>query len=183
MSKALKNYVLFHVVGLSHRRLNSSKMNENWRKNKVVQILCLHPYGYSWFDGNTSAYHVKAEKKRKAKRNQGICLPKWSPKFRHQKLCCLFQKMANKKQIIYRLNRRELIVSRSLSRLVSPITKIWSEQKKNAAHLQKTHLIEISFVCFFFVCWLSGVRFRFKYFDRRLVNERFHFILIRNIVG
>ena len=43
--------------------------------------------------------------------------------FRHQKLCCVVQNMANKKQIIYRPNRRELIVSRSLSRSVSPITE------------------------------------------------------------
>lgn len=73
--------------------------------------------------------------------------------FRHQN--CSFDSTVNKKQIIYRPNRRELIVF------------FFSIEKKAA-----TSSDNLSNVFHFFQ------RFRFKYFDSRLLNERFHFILI-----
>lgn len=73
--------------------------------------------------------------------------------------------VVNKKRIIYRPNRRELIV-------------FLFRASKMPQHANSSHRNEIR--CCVDVCFLLLLcgNFEFKYFDRRVLNERFHSILI-----
>lgn len=148
--------IRFIAIGrLSHFGYFSEKWKEKEKKQKMVQIL----NGISIWPQLASVEIPMFQSKVFITKTQSS---RHSWKWNKQNLDTknsLFQNIWTIKP-----NRRELIVF--------PFSR--SRFQKTAARTMKNSSRRRRWV-FFFSFWL---RFRFKYFDRRLLNEQFHFILI-----